>query len=87
MKNAMPLSEYEKNLLHHCIQEKKPLLLPWLGNLDTLSIDEINELQDAITLELMAKGFNKDSSHNKYGLELEDLIDRLAEIFIWPKEK
>jgi hypothetical protein len=76
------LTSEEKNLLRHCIQVHRPDLLNQIDQLEILSQDEINELRNTIGDELMVKGFEgKDYKHTKYGLELEDLIDKLASLY------
>jgi hypothetical protein len=37
-------------------------------------------------LELAGKGFNPDWEPNEYGLKLEALIDKLADLYLWPEK-
>jgi len=41
----------------------------------------------AIGNELMAKGFQSNDEPNKHGLELEDLIAKLSNLYLWPDKK
>jgi len=82
-----PLNTREKDLLKHCITAHAPGLINDIDHLDELSIEKVNEIRNVVGSELVSKGFKEDDEPNSYGLELEDLIDRLADIYIWPREK
>lgn len=78
------LNDREKALLLHCLREHAPYLR---NNVDRLyrglvGSNTVNEMRGAIGDELAAKGFKPNSEPNKYGLELENLIDRLANLYI-----
>jgi hypothetical protein len=79
----------EKTLLQHCLKEHAPELLDRVELLDSelIDIDTVNKMRNSIGDELAGKGFNKDWSPTEYGLKLEDLIDRLANLYIWTREK
>jgi hypothetical protein len=85
MKNRA-LRVEEKQLLIYCLQKFKPNLTEQINQLDTrlVSKETINEMRNALGSELAGKGFNPDWEPNEYGLKLEALIDKLADLYLWP---
>ena len=81
------LNTEEKRLLLDCLTKHRPQLVKKLDQLDSglLDSETINEMRDAVGIELMDKGFEPDNEPNKYGWQLEDLIDRLANLYLWPE--
>jgi hypothetical protein len=66
------------------IAKHEPALLPRLspdGNL-SITADEAERLQFAISGEMCAKGLRDDSEPNDYGLALDDLIGVLCKA-VW----
>jgi hypothetical protein len=80
------LKQDEKKLLLHCLQEHNPELLKEVIQLEQglLGKTDVRQMIEAIGDELMAKGFQSDDEPNKYGLELEDLIGKLGNLYLWP---
>jgi hypothetical protein len=78
------LNDKEKALLVHCLKSHAPNLLSQIEHLDEAGVDGINEMRSAITDEFVQKGLETNDEPSKYGLELEDLIGRLADLYIWP---
>jgi hypothetical protein len=77
----------EKELLLKCIKAHRPTLIDAFERLDSglVTKEEINEMRNyAVGSELADKGFKPDSEPNEYGLKLDDLIDRLADLYLWP---
>ena len=85
--NSGELSPSEKELLTHCLTKLEPELAQQLDKLYAriLDKDTINEMRDTVGLELADKGFRPDWELNEYGAKLENLIDRLGNIYIWPE--
>ena len=85
MKNGT-LSIEEKNLLLHCLAEYKPELIEKAGLLESEFVDAetVKEMRDAVGTELQLKGFKINWQPNEYGLKLENLIDRLADLYLKP---
>jgi hypothetical protein len=84
------LTEKERNLLIHCLKDHKPRLVDQISALQSgvLDPDTVNEMRDAVGKELAAKGFLKgDRSSRDYGIELDGLISRIADLYLWPREK
>ena len=81
------LNNEEKRTLLHCLTKHNPKLVEKLGelNLGLLDPETINEMRDAVGIELVGKGFKPDDEPNQYGLELENLIDRLGNLYLWPE--
>jgi len=73
----------------HCLRQHNPSLIEkvdtlYSGNADA---DLVNEMRDAVGMEIMAKGFLKgDPKSHYYGKVLDDLISRIAELYLWPLE-
>jgi hypothetical protein len=83
------LQPQERELLLYCLNKHEPKLLSKIDSLfsGTAGAGTVNEMRDAIGLELMEGGFdsnNFDKEVNEYGVRLENLIDRLADLY-WPK--
>ena len=87
--NNEHLSDVEKNLLLKCIKNYAPSLISKYNQLETglLSPDDVNGMREAVGAEIAEKGFLKNNKQSyEYGLELEELIDRLADLYLWPKK-
>jgi hypothetical protein len=84
--NKKSLTTDEKVLLLHCLDLHAPELIKTLPLLERGSVaaDIVNEMRDAVGSEFTLKGLKPDDEPNNYGLKLEDLIDRLANLYIWP---
>ena len=69
------------------LSRHSPRLVEKLGQLDSglLDPDTINEMRDAVGSELVNEGLNTHDEPNKYGLHLENLINRLASLYLWPE--
>jgi hypothetical protein len=82
------LKQDEKKLLLHCLQEHNPELLKEVTQLEQglLEKRDVRQIIESIGDELMAKGFQPDGEPNKYGLELEDLIGKLSNLYLWPEK-
>ena len=77
------ISKKSNMLLQKCIQIHNPSLA-WLVESDeSITLDEKlgNELRELVGDELMLNGLDGDIP-NKYGLELETLIDELGHLII-----
>ena len=87
MKNKS-LKIEERNLLILCLRKYKPDLLEKVDQLNSGLINAviINEMRNAVGDELIAEGFKPNLEPNEYGLRLEDLIDRLADLYLWPDQ-
>ena len=83
------LSDEEITLLTYCLRKHKPELIEKIEQLDSGLIDSetINKMREAVGDELAGHGFRPDWEPNEYGLKLEDLIDRLADLYLWPDRK
>jgi len=81
------LNPEEKGLLLHCLEQHEPNLIAEVEHLEIglVDIEKVNRMREAIGDELAAKGLNANDEPNNYGLKLEGLIDRLADLYIWPK--
>ena len=88
--NNKSLTTEEKELLLSCIMLHEPKLINAFERLDSglVTNEEINKMRnDAVGSELAGKGFKPDSEPNEYGLRLENLIDRLADLYLWHNQK
>jgi len=85
--NSKELSKEEYELLLYCVKEHAPELLDDISRLNQHNTDRINEMRNAICDVFVSKGLEQDDEPNIYGLKLEDLSDRLADLYIWPQEK
>jgi hypothetical protein len=52
-------------------------LLEKVRNFEKVNNEDIENIIDVISDELMQYGFEKDYEPNKYGLQLEDLLDKV----------
>ena len=79
---SRPLSNENMSLLTEVISERRPELLPLLGQLGTVPLtDEQREnLREAIGIEFCETGLREDSEPNERGLALESLIDLLGHL-------
>ena len=70
----------------HCLAEYKPELIEKVVLLDSGLIDAgtVKEMREAVGTELQLKGFKINWEPNEYGLKLENLIDRLADLYLKP---
>jgi len=86
-KNA--LTSEEIALLSHCLKTHAPELLEKIDELfsDNVNSDIVNAMRDTIGSGLADKVFNQYWSPTPYGLRLEDLIDRLADLYLWLEKK
>jgi hypothetical protein len=81
------LKQDEKKLLLHCLQEYNPELLKEVTQLEQGLLEKRDrQIIESIGDELMAKGFQPDDEPNKYGLDLEDLIGKLSNLYLWPEK-
>ena len=71
-------------LLKKCLENHKPSLIPLIesDDYDSYTVDFYNELRDIVGDELIAKGFQPNWEPNEFGLELENLIDEIARLFM-----
>jgi hypothetical protein len=78
------LSLEEKDLLRKCLSEYKPDLIEKVDLLDSglVDVETIKEMREAIGTELQLKGFKINWEPNQYGLKLEYLIDKLADLYL-----
>ena len=81
------LTSREKSLLIISLQNHAPELVNKVSIIEQLDSEEINKMRDALGDELVTNGLKEDYEPNIYGIELEDLNGKLAELYIWPKEK
>jgi hypothetical protein len=84
------LTEEEKKLLRQVLARRAPELVEKVDLLEQglVDLDTIHKIRDgAVGDELINKGFDDDSNPNEYGLELEKLIDTIADLYIWPESK
>ena len=86
--NKKRLSDEEKNLLLKCIKIYAPNLISKYNQLETglVSPDDVNAMREAVGQELVVKGIKMNSELNEYGFQLEALIDRIADLYLWPKK-
>lgn len=77
------LSKKSLELLKRCLVSHRPNLLIVIKDTYSSKITEdiYNELRDAVSDELLQNGFNGDVP-NKYGIELENLIDEIGRLFM-----
>lgn len=80
------LTNEEKSLLLDSLQKHMPELVEKLDLLDSGPVDAriIDEMRSAVGSELVNKGFDRNLEPNEYGWKLENLIDALADIYLWP---
>ena len=86
--NRKALTTEEKELLFECLTKHRSELIKELDKLylGELGTETINEMRSAITDEFVQNGLRQDGEPTKYGLKLDDLIGRLADLYIWPNE-
>ncbi|MCI8403852.1 MAG: hypothetical protein HFE49_03015 [Clostridia bacterium] len=77
------LDKNDIDLLKHCIIKYKADLIWIINEKEIINIDEAlgSELLDVIGDELFYYGFNGDIP-NEYGLLLEDLINKISNMFL-----
>ncbi len=81
------LNNEERDIVRYCVELHAPELKKKLEYLEQLVVDEINKIRGAIGAELAEKGFDENWEPNEYGLKLENLIGKLFNLYIVPKEK
>ena len=71
------------------LTKNAPELIARVSELDLSSPDKdlVNDLRGAVGGEISAEMFEGDKKAEEYGWELENLIDRLADLYIWPELK
>ncbi len=79
------LNDGDKSLLVHCLKEHAPDLISEIDHLDQLDIDTIERMREAIGDELIAKGFNGFDEKTEYGSKVDDLMERFAALYYWPR--
>jgi hypothetical protein len=80
------LTQAERQLLIYCLGHHKPELLSYVNKIETLKPEIINEMREAVGSEIMVKGFREvDQQSYEYGKKLENLIDRLADLY-WAED-
>jgi hypothetical protein len=79
----------EKKILVISVKKHRPSLVLKVDLLDsgTLDYDTISDMREAVGDELASDGIDIDSQINDYGFKLENLIDRIADLYLWPMEK
>jgi hypothetical protein len=87
--NQNPLTPEEKSILITSIKKHRPELILKVDQLDsgTLDYETIDDMSNALVIELASDGIDADSQINDYGFKLENLIDRIADLYLWPMEK
>jgi hypothetical protein len=80
--NRRILTDTQRNLLLHCLQQYKPELLVKVPDLYVIKPDKelVSSMIIAVAQELMAKGFLGDEKSKEYGEELEQLINGILAI-------
>ena len=73
------LSQPELRLLKEILWRWNPTLVALLDQA-SVSTDEREELRGALAEELVSRGLESDSEPNRYGLQIEDLIDKIGSI-------
>ena len=78
------LNEKSMELLRKCLEIHRPSLIPVIesSSNNDYTMDFYNELRNIVGTELCDKGFQPDDEPNKYGLELEALIDEIGRLFM-----
>ena len=88
MSDMISLSDEDKILLTACLKKHDPSLIDALNRLDSAIQDKdlaklmINTVID----ESIGGGFDSDWELNEYGSQLEKLIERLSDLWLWPEE-
>jgi hypothetical protein len=83
------LTAQERDLLLECLTKHRPELLEEMDKLNSAGLknDVVNEMRLVITEEFIENGLRQDDEPNEYGLRLEDLSSRLADLYIWPENR
>ena len=78
------LNNESLELLRVCLNHHKPELLYVIDSQELINIDSGlgNELRQAVGNEFCRDGLKQDDEPNEYGLELEELIDKIGRLFI-----
>ncbi|MDR0742447.1 MAG: hypothetical protein LBE98_03215 [Puniceicoccales bacterium] len=74
------LRKPDVTLLEKVLQSQQVTDITLLGkvrNFNEVNNEDIENIIDVISDELMQYGFEKDYEPNKYGLQLEDLLDKV----------
>jgi hypothetical protein len=79
----------ERELLLHCLKEHASDLINDFYLLDQglVEAEKINGMREAVADELVSKGLLANDEPNEYGFRLEELIGRLANLYLWPEQK
>ena len=79
------ISKKFNKLLLKCLQIHEPSLSWIIETNKIIKVDEIlgNQLRELVGDEFTLNGLNADYEPNKYGLELEDLIDEIGSLFLY----
>lgn len=87
--NDKKLTFEEIDILTTSIKKHRPELISKISQLDsgTLDYNTISDMRNAVGYELASDGIDSDSQINDYGFKLENLIDRIADLYLWPMEK
>lgn len=73
------LEDREVQLLEQAVDGEQPARRRLLDlPLSELTADDLNELRDSVGTLLTKYGFDRNWEPNPFGLECEDLIDRIA---------
>jgi|WetSurMetagenome_2_1015567.scaffolds.fasta_scaffold704044_1 hypothetical protein len=77
------LNKEEKQLLLLCLKNHNPLMIKYIDLLDEILLDNnlVNTIREIVGNELQEKGFSTDWEPNDYGLKLENLIDKLGNLY------
>ncbi|PPD57650.1 hypothetical protein [Dehalogenimonas etheniformans] len=88
MEDDGDLNPKETAFLLHCVVKHDPELIDKIKPESLNGGDSalINRIRDDIGQEIMEEGLTIESELNEYGLELENLIDRLANLYLWPAD-
>jgi hypothetical protein len=83
------LTMEEREILVTSLKKHHPDLVSKVDQMDSgmLDFDTINNMREAVGDELVSEGIDQNSQISAYGFKLENLIDRLATIYLWPIEK
>jgi hypothetical protein len=73
------LTKEERELLSYCLRRWWPELLPKLDVLDSVSPQVIDNMRDAISIEV-GEAVKGGINTKEYADKLEDLIDRLYDL-------
>ncbi len=80
------LNVREKDILLHSLRNYAPELIEQMAFLDQrlFDLETIRRMRQAVGSELADKGFEPNDEPNDYGLELEALIGKIGDLYVWP---